>query len=224
MSEGTLLAVCRVHGLRPDESTVGVTAIDKRAVDGPVDVHALGLKADIQADRQHHGGADKALYAYSQEDADFWAAKLGRTITPGLFGENLRTAGIQTTGAVIGERWRIGADVVVEVTMPRTPCATFQRRMGEPQWVKRFTKAGRIGTYLRVLNLGEVSAGDAIRVIHRPEHPVTVGRFFSRRDPEDVRLLQRLHDSGELRLAPEYWPFFEKTLRRESSAARPLAR
>ncbi len=224
VSDGLLLAVCRVHGLRPDESTVGVTAIDKRAVDGPVKVHALGLTADIQADRQHHGGADKALYAYSQEDADFWAARLGRGIPPGLFGENLRTAGIETTGAVIGEHWRIGADVVVEVTMPRTPCATFQRRMREPQWVKRFTEVGLIGTYLRVLNRGEIRPGDPVTVIHKPDHPVTVGRFFSHRTAEDVQMLEALHEAGELRLAAEYWPYFEKTLRREPSPARPPAR
>ncbi len=219
MTDGTLLAVCRVHELHPDASTVGVTAIDKQPIEGPVKVYALGLSADIQADRQHHGGADKALYAYSQEDAEFWAARLGHEVPPGLFGENLRTSGIETTGAVIGERWRIGADVVVEVTMPRTPCATFQRRMREPQWVKRFTEVGRIGTYLRVLAVGEVRAGDAVSVIHRPDHSVTIGRFFSDRSADDVRTLEALHESGELRLAQEYWPYFEKTLRR--GAVRP---
>lgn len=80
MSSGTLLAVCRVHQLRPDSGTVGITAIDKRPVEGLVNVRPLGLYADVQADRANHGGLDQAIYAYSQEDADFWATELGREI------------------------------------------------------------------------------------------------------------------------------------------------
>lgn len=214
MTGASLLAVCRVHALRPDASTVGVTAIDKRPVEGRVKVHPLGLRADIQADRQHHGGPDKALYAYSQEDADFWADKLGRPVPAGLFGENLRTSGLETTGALIGEQWRIGAGVVVEVTMPRTPCATFQRRMKEPQWVKRFSDEGRVGAYLRVLSKGQIGAGDDIAVVHRPNHSVTVGKFFSDPTADDVGSLRRLQEAGELRLAAEYRPYFDRILRR----------
>ncbi len=76
-------------------------------------------------------GEDQALYAYSQEDADYWAGELQRELPAGVFGENLRVAGIETTGAVIGERWKIGLDVELEVTSPRVPCATFQRVIGE---------------------------------------------------------------------------------------------
>src|SRR5688500_7366733 len=137
MDPATLLAVCRVHQLLPDEGSVGVTAIDKRPVDGPVKVHKLGLHGDVQASRIHHGGEDQALYAYSQADTDYWVGELERELPPGIFGENLRVSGIEATGAVIGERWKIGLDVEVEVTSPRVPCAAFQRRMGESQWVKR---------------------------------------------------------------------------------------
>ncbi|MFI5085260.1 MAG: MOSC domain-containing protein [Actinomycetales bacterium] len=214
MDKGQVLAVCRVSGLLPDAGQVGVTAIDKRPVSGPVTVRALGLQADIQADREHHGGADQALYAYSQEDADFWAGRLGREIPAGLFGENLRIRGVETTGAVIGERWRIGAAVVVEVTSPRVPCATFARRMGEPQWVRRFTEAGRVGTYLRVVERGRIEAGDDVEVIVRPEHGITVGKFFADPSAADVRTLTRLHETGELVLAESYRPYFEKILRR----------
>ncbi len=216
MTTGTLLAVCRVHVLLPDAGNVGVTAIDKRPVDGPVKVRTLGLFGDVQADRKDHGGADKALYAYSQHDAEFWASELGREVPPGLFGENLRTAGIETTRAVIGERWRIGASVIAEVTMARTPCATFQRRMREPRWVRRFTEVGLIGTYLRVLTKGEIEAGDKITVISRPSHGITVGRFFSNPTADDVRTLTKLHDDGELRLAHELQDYFENILRAES--------
>jgi MOSC domain-containing protein YiiM len=211
--EPTLLAVCRVHELHPDSSDVGVTAIDKRPVAGPVKVHELGLHGDIQASRKHHGGKDKALYAYGQDDADFWAQELGQDIPPGLFGENLRIAGLGATGAVIGERWRIGTDVVVEVTMPRNPCATFQRRMDQPKWVKRFTQAGRVGAYLRVLHKGRIQAGDGITVMVRPEHGITVGQMFSDPTPERARTLQELADAGELQLTDAFRPLFRRLLR-----------
>ncbi|GAB3159469.1 hypothetical protein GCM10027059_05750 [Myceligenerans halotolerans] len=175
---GSVLAVCRVHQLLPDTGSVGATAIDKRPVDGRVKARKLGLYADIQADRANHGGPDQAVYAYAQEDAAYWADELGREITPGLFGENLRTSGIAVSTAVIGERWRVGS-AVLEVTQPRTPCATFQRRMGEERWVRRFTAANRTGAYLRVAEAGEIGAGDAIDVVHVPEHGVRIADWFA---------------------------------------------
>ena len=99
---GTLLAVCRVHQLLPDAGVFGVTAIDKRPVEGAVRVRPFGVRGDVQADRADHGGRDKALYAYAQEAADRWAAELGREVPPGLFGENLRTAGVDVDGAEVG--------------------------------------------------------------------------------------------------------------------------
>lgn len=179
MTTGSLLAVCRVHALLPTTDSTGVTAIDKRPVSSSVSVHPLGLTGDIQASRKHHGGPFKAIYAYSQEDADFWAGEINRDVTPGLFGENLRVAGVQTTDAVIGEQWRIGADVVLEVTEPRTPCANFARRMGETRWVKRFAAEGRIGTYLRVIKRGAIKASDTVTVVSRPDHGVTVAQVFA---------------------------------------------
>ena len=166
-----LLAVCAVRQLRPDAGTIGVTAIDKGPVAGPVRVGPYGVYADVQADRKHHGGLDKAIYAYAQEDADHWASELGRDLPPGWFGENLRVEGIDVNAALVGERWQIGSRVVVEVTMPRTPCQTFARWVGgddERGWVKRFSDARRLGPYLRVVEKGRVEAGDELTVIHRP--------------------------------------------------------
>ncbi|CAN7455378.1 MOSC domain-containing protein [Arthrobacter sp. LjRoot78] len=214
MDTASVLAVCRVHQLLRDEGSVGVTAIDKRAVDGPVKVHKLGLHGDIQASRIHHGGVDQALYAYSQDDADYWVGELQRELLPGVFGENLRVAGIGTTTAVIGERWQIGLDVEVEVTSPRVPCATFQRRMDEPQWVKRFTEAGRVGTYLRVIKPGTIRAGDHIHRLFVPKHGVTIGKWFSEPTIEDVEALRDADADGEIRLQPEYHEEFEKLQRR----------
>lgn len=207
---GELLAVCRVHQLVPDGGTVGVTAIDKRPVLGPVRVRTLGLFADVQADRAHHGGAEQAVYAYAQEDADWWADVLERDIPPGVFGENLRVRGIPVSGAVVGERWLIGT-AEFEVTQPRTPCATFARRMGEDRWVKRFTDANRTGTYLRVVQAGHIAAGDVVEVTHRPAHGVTIAEWFGAQNDRSApgrfgdiaRVLLAAHAAGDVVLTDE---------------------
>ena len=210
METASVLAVCSVHQLLPDASNVGVTAIDKRAVKGPVKVHKLGLQGDIQANRVHHGGPDQAVYAYSQVDADYWARELERELPPGIFGENLRVAGIEPTNAVIGERWKIGLDLEVEVTSPRTPCATFQRRMGEAQFVKRFSGEGRVGAYLRVLRVGTIRAGDHIHKLYVPKHGVTVGKWFREPDLESMEALKDADAAGQIRLQqPEFRKKFE---------------
>ncbi|WP_285114594.1 MOSC domain-containing protein [Leifsonia sp. fls2-241-R2A-40a] len=204
-----ILAVCRVEQLLPD-SGIGVTAIDKRPVEKRLRVRPLGLFGDVQADRKHHGGASKALYAYAEEDARFWAEELGYDIPPGRFGENLRTGGIDVNGAEIGERWAIGDELVVEVTCPREPCATFQRRMKEPQWVKRFTAEGRPGAYLSVVKSGSVGAGDGIRVLSRPGHGVTVASWFSGADDAQADALEAAQANGLVKVVRE----MEESIRR----------
>ena len=198
--QGSVLAICRVHQLAQTATGFGVTAIDKRPVAGPVNFRKMGVFGDVQGDRQHHGGLDQAVYAYSQEDADLWGAELGRTIEPGLFGENLRTVGVPVTDAVLGTRWRIGT-TLLEVSAPRTPCATFAERMGESRWVKRFTEAGRIGAYLRVLEPGRAEEGDAITREFVPAHGITVGKFFCGPSLAEVLELQELGRAGELNLS-----------------------
>lgn len=207
---GELLAVCRVHQLLPDPGTVGTTAIDKRPVEGRVRAGRYGLYADVQADRAHHGGQDQAVYAYAAEDVAFWEPVLEREVPPGLFGENLRTRGLEVSGALVGERWRIGT-TLLEVTQPRTPCATFARRLGSPpRWVRRFTEANRTGAYLRVVEPGDVGAGDAVDVVLRPSHGVSLADWFgaasagpaaSGTAAELARALRRSADAGEVRLS-----------------------
>jgi len=178
-----LVAVCVVHQLRPDAGN-GVTAIDKRPVTGRVRIGRYGVRADVQADRKHHGGLDKALYAYADEDAAFWESELGRRLPPGFFGENLRTEGIDVNASRIGEVWRIGETATVEVTMPRTPCQTFARWVGGAEqrgWVRRFSAERRLGPYLRVLRNGFVQAGDPIEVVSRPDG--APGLLDAYRDP-----------------------------------------
>ncbi len=141
---------------------------------GPVLLTRGGLAGDRVVNTRHHGGPDQAVYAYAAEDLAAWARELGRDLPPGAFGENLTTAGLDVTGAVVGERWRVGG-ALLEVTQPRTPCVTFQRRLGLPGWVRRFAQRGWPGAYLRVLVEGEVRAGDAVHVQDRPAHGATVG-------------------------------------------------
>jgi MOSC domain-containing protein YiiM len=191
---------------RPNPSKgLRATGIDKQPVDGPVAVSApgpkgtgeVGLAGDRAYDVKHHGGADQAVYAYAREDLDGWETELGRPLPSGVFGENLTTLGVDVNGALIGERWRIGRDVVLEVSCARIPCVTFQAWVERPGWIKRFTDAGLPGAYLRVIEPGEIRAGDPVEVVHRPGHDVTVALFFRAmtREPE---LLPRLSAADAL--------------------------
>ncbi|MGH3165904.1 MAG: MOSC domain-containing protein [Trebonia sp.] len=165
---------------------VTVTGIDKRPVSGPVMVTApgpkgtgeVGLAGDRVYDVKNHGGPDQAVYAYAREELDEWQAELGLPLSNGGFGENLTTEGIDVSGAVIGERWRVGRDLVIEVSCPRIPCGTFQGWLARDGWIKRFTEAAKTGTYLRVIEPGEIRAGDPVAIEHRPDHGITSAVTF----------------------------------------------
>jgi MOSC domain-containing protein YiiM len=152
-----------------------LTAIWKERVEGRVAVRGVNLDGDDQADRSVHGGPDKAVYAYAVEETRQWETELGRELGPGAFGENLTTKGIDVSGALIGERWRTGT-TLLEVVQPRLPCFKLGLRMGDPTFVKRFAQASRPGAYLRIVEEGELGAGDAIEVELDtvPEHGVTM--------------------------------------------------
>jgi MOSC domain-containing protein YiiM len=158
-------------------SEVGWTGIDKRPVTHRVRITGEGVGGDRIADRRHHGGADKAVYAYAREDALWWSDELRQEIEPGGVGENLTTVGVDVTGAVIGELWTVGG-AVLQVCQPRTPCRTFAGFLDVPDLIKRFTDRGAPGAYLRVLRDGDVGAGDPVAVSDRPAHGVTIGETF----------------------------------------------
>lgn len=193
---GEVLAVCVVARLTAVSGRVGVSGIDKQPVEGPVKVRDLGLFGDIQADRAHHGGIEKAVYVYSDESMAWWAEELGRDLPYGHFGENIRTRGVDVDGAVFGERWRIGT-ATFEVSMVRNPCDTFRQWMGIDGWVKRFQHKGWCGTYLRVIEPGEIEAGDAVEILSRPGHGVTVSEWFTNRSPENAEKLAASAAAGE---------------------------
>lgn len=177
----------------------GWTAIGKWPVAGPVQAGPLGLAGDETGDTANHGGRDQALYAYAREDLDFWTERLGRELRDGQFGENLTTAGLDVTGALLGEIWRLGGSVLVQVTAPRIPCVTFQSWLDEPQWVRRFAAAGRPGAYLRVLQPGTVAAGDQAEVVSRPAEAVTIAESMAAYygDQELMRRVLRVPGRGE---------------------------
>lgn len=153
------------------------SAIWKSPVVGRVAVRGVNLSGDEQADREAHGGYDKAVYAYAVEDLHWWQQHIGRLPTWGEFGENLTTEGIDVNDALVGERWAIGT-TVLEVSEPRIPCWRLGVRMNDRTFPVRFAKALKPGSYLRILVEGEVEAEDEIRVIEKPSHNLTVRDVF----------------------------------------------
>jgi MOSC domain-containing protein YiiM len=151
------------------------TAIWKTPVEGRVKVRHDNLEGDRQADLTVHGGPDKAVYAYAIEETRAWEEELGRELGAGAFGENLTTEGVDVSGAVLGERWRIGT-TLLEVVQPRLPCFKLGLKMGDPTFLKRFALASRPGAYLKILAEGELGTGDPIEVDlgGRPDHGVSV--------------------------------------------------
>lgn len=167
------------------------TGIYKEPVPGRVPLRAEGVAGDQQADLTVHGGTRKAVYAYAAEDAAWWEEQLGREVSPGTFGENVTLSGLDVNGAVIGERWQMGTSLV-EVTQPRFPCWKLGFRMGSARFPRRFLDAERPGTYLRVLEAGEVEAGDPVTWVSEPGHQLTVGlvAYLNRTDrPLAIALL-----------------------------------
>ncbi|MBD0710093.1 MULTISPECIES: MOSC domain-containing protein [unclassified Streptomyces] len=216
----TLLSVNvgRAKAVDYTDAASGLTGIDKRPVDGPVRIEApgvpgvggAGLAGDSVCDLRFHGGNDRAAYAFAREDLDRWERELGRDLVNGTFGENLTTSGVEVNGALIGERWRIGEEVVLEVTGGRIPCRTFGGFLGEQGWVRRFTQSDAgPGAFLRVIVPGEIRAGDPVTVVHRPDHAITVALLHRAATVERALLPSTLvaaewMESGLLALARQY--------------------
>src|SRR5688500_8516657 len=203
MSAGRLISVNvgRTRAIARGERRIR-TALWKEPVEGRVAAREDRLEGDRQADRRYHGGYDKAVYAYAREDYAWWEEQLGRPLPPGTFGENLTTEGIDVSGARPGERWRIGT-TVLEVSEPRLPCFKLAIRLEDEGFVKRFGGAGRPGAYLRIAQEGALGAGDAIEVLARPDHEVSVARMMEARLRRDPRRLAALAPAGAA--LPEDW-------------------
>ncbi|QMU62311.1 MAG: MOSC domain-containing protein [Gammaproteobacteria bacterium] len=174
-----------------------ISAIWKVPVTGRVAAKGVNLEGDDQADREAHGGVDKALYAYAIEDLQWWEQQIEQDIEPGQFGENLTTQGIDVNNALVGEHWQIGS-TILEVSEPRIPCWRFGVRMKDKTFPKKFTQALRPGTYLRIIQEGDVGTGDEIKVIEKPKHDLTIKdvfRIYTKDRDEAERILEAEHVS-----------------------------
>lgn len=149
------------------------TGIYKEPVSGPVRVGELGVDGDLQADRSVHGGQRKAVYAYAAEDYEWWSSELDRELGPGAFGENLTVAGVDLSGTLVGERWRVGS-VLLEASELRQPCSKLGQKIGDTTIIKRFARAHRPGAYFRVIEAGELGAGAEVEVVDRPDHEASM--------------------------------------------------
>ena len=179
------------------------TSIWKHPVEGRVPVRGVNLAGDDQADRSVHGGPDKAIYAYAAEDTTWWSQLLGADLGDAPFGENLTTRGVDVSGARLGERWAVGS-TLLEVRQSRMPCFKLGLRMGNPKFVRAFAQADRPGAYLAIVEEGDVGAGDAVEVVHRPDHEVTVA-LMHRALLQDHSLLPALLTAPELMPAWREW-------------------
>jgi MOSC domain-containing protein YiiM len=159
----------------------GATGFRKRPVEAAVlrapGAEGSGLEGDVIGNPRFHGGDRQAVYAYAREELDAWEQRLGRDLPDGAFAENLTMSGIDVDASRIGDRWAIGAEVVLEVTAPRTPCGTFANQLGVKGWLRWFTEIGRPGAYLRVVTGGTVRPGDEVVVTERDDGAVLVDVF-----------------------------------------------
>jgi len=168
--------VGRVAPLGPDNVPSGFF---KQPVAGRIAAAELGLAGDEQADKAVHGGRDKAVYAYPVEGYAAWIEEFPsrrRTLVPGGMGENLVTAGIDEDDVHIGDIMRIGT-ATLQVTQPRQPCFKLSLYHREPKMVRRMSETARCGWYLRVIEPGQLGAGDRIETIERQEKSWSIRRF-----------------------------------------------
>ncbi len=166
------------------------TGIWKTPVPGPRHVGRLNVQGDGQGDLAGHGGEQRAVFVYQMDSYRYWQERLGRgDFVYGQFGENFTIEGLPDDEVCIGDRYRIGT-ALFEVTQPRTTCYRVGLRMDEPQMAALLTSSGRPGFYFRVLQEGEVAAGDAIHLVSKGQERMTVavvnGLLYSKHHPHDL--------------------------------------
>lgn len=193
------------------------TGIFKEPVNQRVMVRSLNLDGDAQADLTVHGGADKAVYVYPFEHYDYWRSELPDTeLTAGKFGENFTTTGLREEELNIGDLFQVGT-VKLMVTQPRLPCYKLGIRFGQPDMVKRFLASRRTGFYFRVLQEGEVEAGDALKLVSRDNNNITVADITQLYTHEQNNP-ELLHRATQLEALPASWrDYFQEQSRKDKS-------
>ncbi len=178
MSIWTVQAVCT--GTARPFLGAETSAIAKRPREGLVQVLEEGLAPDEQADRSVHGGPEMALHLYPQDHHDWWRGEIGDHPAlgePGGFGSNLAVTGLTEEMVHIGDRFRLGT-ALIEVSQPRQPCWKIEHRFGHKGMVASIVKTGRCGWYFRVLETGDVAAGDSLERVGMGATDWSVARVF----------------------------------------------
>jgi MOSC domain-containing protein YiiM len=199
----------------PYQGRMVPTAIFKEPVAGRVAVRRLGVDGDQQADPDAHGGQHQAVYAYPFEHYAHWQRELDRPAMPfGQFGENLTFTGLPDDAARVGDVLRIGG-ALLQVTQPRIPCYKLALRLGvDAEFPKRFRHSGKVGYYLRVLQEGEIGAGDPVVVADSDGTSITIAEFMRIYiAAPDRAMIDRLLAARDL--APAWRDYFEKAVERE---------
>lgn len=183
MTPGDMLVIDAVltGTARPLGPSGEASAIAKTPVEGPRRVAHLGIAGDEQADRRVHGGRDKAIHHYPRDHYAAWQAALGQLPalqSAGAFGENISAAGWTESDVCLGDRFRLGT-ALVEIAQGRQPCWKQGAHLGAPGVVAAMVATGRTGWYYRVIEEGEVAAGDRLVLAGRPLPQWPVSRLFA---------------------------------------------
>ena len=161
----------------PNAKDSGKTGIYKLPVNTPVQITSNGIPDDVVCDTKHHGGPDQAIYIYGAADYQWWSGVLDRELAPGTFGENLTISDLESAQLRVGDIFEVGA-VRLQVTSPRMPCDTLAARMGDATFKEQFRQAERPGLYCRVLQGGQVQAGESVRLERYSGETVTILEMF----------------------------------------------
>jgi MOSC domain-containing protein YiiM len=198
-----------IGDIQPLGSTV--SGIAKLPVAGPRRVEQLGFVGDHQADRRVHGGEEKAVHCYSWSHYVHWREELpdcSLLSAPGAFGENLSLDGLDERDICIADRWRIGS-ALFEVTQGRQPCYKLNLRFGQRDMALRVQETLRAGWYFRVVEPGEVAAGDAVERVDRPFPSHSVADLLTLIRDRESRT-DRLEPVLRLPLTPSWRKLFER--------------
>ena len=205
------LSVGPIKAIGPEKLQSG---IDKKPVDRPLFLTKTGFIGDEQADKKHHGGAEKAVHHYDFDHYAFWKKELGHKVvfdTPTAFGENLSTSGLSEKDIAVGDVYRLGK-AIIEVSQGRQPCFRLNVRFGVTDMSVRTQKSGRTGWYYRVLQEGEVTLQDELELLERLHEEWTIYRlwkafYVTRSDYEELSHIASLNE-----LSPSWRSLAQKRL------------
>ena len=187
-----------------------VTSIFKEPIEGRVKVTTLNLDGDAQADLSVHGGLDKAIYSYSEEHYKYWKEVYPTIVMPfGMFGENLTTQGLTEDTVNIGDQYQIGSSRLV-VTQPRMPCYKLGIKFGRMDILEKFINSRRPGIYYKILQEGDLGAGDNITLLYKDKNNVTINDIVSLylNDHNDKENISKMKKATKLKSLPKSWKIY----------------